>query len=77
MLYSLPWAGVEPTTSVLIGTDDIDSCKSNYILYYSITEMTAPSKKCIIKLGNLESEYYNTQSARYNITATSRHILLI
>jgi hypothetical protein len=30
MLFSLPWAGVEPTTSVVIGTDYIGSCKSNY-----------------------------------------------
>jgi hypothetical protein len=28
-LYSLPWAGVEPTTSVVIGTY-ICNCKSNY-----------------------------------------------
>jgi hypothetical protein len=30
MLYTSPWAGVEPTTSVVIGTDCICSCKSNY-----------------------------------------------
>jgi hypothetical protein len=30
MLYTSPWAGVEPTTSVAIGTDCIGSCKSNY-----------------------------------------------
>ena len=30
MLYTSPWEGVEPTTSVLIGTDCIGSCKSNY-----------------------------------------------
>ena len=30
MLYISPWAGVKPTTSVVIGTDCIGSCKSNY-----------------------------------------------
>jgi hypothetical protein len=41
MLYSLPWAGVEPTTSVVIGTDCIGSCKSNY---HTITATTAPEE---------------------------------
>ena len=36
MLYTSPWAGVEPTTLVVIGTDCIASCKSNY------HTMTAP-----------------------------------
>ena len=39
MFYSSPWAGVEPTTSVVIGTDCIGSCKSNY---HMITATTAP-----------------------------------
>ena len=30
MLYALPWAGFEFTTSVVIGTYCIGSCKSNY-----------------------------------------------
>jgi hypothetical protein len=30
ILYTSPWAGVEPTTSVVIGTYCIVSCKSNY-----------------------------------------------
>ena len=30
MLYTSPWVGVEPTTSVMISTDCIGSCKSNY-----------------------------------------------
>ena len=29
-LYTSSWAGVEPTTSVVIGTNCIESCKSNY-----------------------------------------------
>ena len=39
MLYCSSWAGVEPTTSVVIGTDCIGSCKSNY---HTITATTAP-----------------------------------
>ena len=42
MLYTLPWAGVDTTTSVVTGTDCISSCKSNY---YVIMDMMAP---CII-----------------------------
>ena len=40
MLYRvhLAWAGFELTTLVMIGTDCIDSCKSNY---HTITAMTA------------------------------------
>jgi len=30
MLYTSPWSRFELTTSVVIGTDCIDSCKSNY-----------------------------------------------
>ena len=39
LLYSLPWAGVECKTSVVIGTDCIGSCKSNY---HRIMVATAP-----------------------------------
>jgi hypothetical protein len=41
MLYRihLTWAGFELTTLVVIGTDCIGSCKSNY---HTITTMTAP-----------------------------------
>ena len=35
----LPWSRFELTTSVVIGTDCIGSCKSNY---YTITATTAP-----------------------------------
>jgi hypothetical protein len=40
MLYTSPWSRFELTTSVVIGTDWIGSCKSNY---YTITTTTAPS----------------------------------
>jgi hypothetical protein len=40
MLYTLPWSRFELTTSVVIGTDCISSCKSNY---HTITATTAPT----------------------------------
>ena len=42
MLSSSPWSRFKLTTSMVIGTDCIGSCKSNYP---TITAMTAP-KKC-------------------------------
>jgi hypothetical protein len=42
MLYTSPWSGFELTTSVLICTDCICSCKSNY---HTITP-TAAQRKC-------------------------------
>jgi hypothetical protein len=39
MLYTSPWSRFELTTSVVIGTDCIASCKSNY---HAITATTAP-----------------------------------
>jgi hypothetical protein len=39
MLYSSPWSKFELTTSVMIGTDCIGSCKSTY---HTITTTTAP-----------------------------------
>ena len=42
MLYTSPWSRFELTTSVVIGTDCIGSCKSNY-MYHTITAMMPPS----------------------------------
>ena len=39
ILYTLSWSRFELTTSVVIGTDGIGSCKSNY---HTITVTTAP-----------------------------------
>ena len=39
MLYTSPWSRFELTTSVVIGTDCIGSCKSKY---HTITATTAP-----------------------------------
>jgi hypothetical protein len=41
MLYTSPWSRFALTTSVVIGTDYIGSCKSNY---HTIMTMTAPTK---------------------------------
>ena len=41
ILYTSPWSIFELTTSVVIGTDCIGSCKSNY---HSIITRTAPLK---------------------------------
>ena len=39
MFYTSPWSSFELTTSVVVGTDCIYSCKCNY---HAITAMTAP-----------------------------------
>jgi hypothetical protein len=41
MVYASPWSRFKLTTSVVIGTDCIGSCKSNY---HTITVTTAPYK---------------------------------
>ena len=41
MLYTSPWSRFELTTSVVIGADCIDSCKSNY---HTIMATTAPPR---------------------------------
>ena len=48
ILYTSPWTRFELTTSVVIGTDCIGSCKSNYHL---ITATTAPAKYIITYSG--------------------------
>jgi hypothetical protein len=40
MLYASPWSRFELTTSVVIGTDCISSCKSNY---HTINATMAPN----------------------------------
>jgi hypothetical protein len=41
MLYTSPWSRFELTTSVVIGTDCIGSCKS---IYHTIMATTAPDR---------------------------------
>ena len=50
MLYILPWSRFELTTSVVIGTDYIGSCKSNYD---TITATNSPRHK-LSNNGSLE-----------------------
>ena len=45
MLYTSPWSGFKLTTSVVIGTDCIGSCKSNY---HTITSTAAPPGKWVV-----------------------------
>ena len=45
MLYTSPWSRFGVTTSVVIGTDCIGCCKSNY---HAITAMTAPEEDNVI-----------------------------
>jgi hypothetical protein len=52
MLYTSPWSGFELTASVVIYTDCIGSCKSNY---HTITTTTAPLTLEIINLFNIEN----------------------
>ena len=46
MLYTSPWAGVEPTTSMVIATDCIGSCKPNY---HTITATTVPQWSLVLR----------------------------
>ena len=57
MLYTFPWAGFELTTSVVIGTDCIGSCKSNYDM---ITATTATNLVCTTRFWN------NLHQVRWN-----------
>ena len=73
MLYTSPWAGVKPTTSVVIATDCIGRCKSNYS---TITATTALFTLCMY----LSAEFYTllpvlcTYKSTYHI---SRHMLIL
>ena len=44
MLYTSPWSRFEHTSSVVIGTDCIGSCKSNY---HTTTATTPPNKQTL------------------------------
>jgi hypothetical protein len=49
MLYTSPWVGVKPTTSVVIDTDCIGNCKSNK---HAITA-TTPLSETVKYWGNM------------------------
>ena len=65
----LSWTGFELTTSVVIGTDCIDNCKSNY---YAITTTTTPfstkpdlynidNNKCLLPIKAKKSSCFEPQ----------------
>ena len=75
MLYISPWAGFEPKTSVVIGTDCIGSCKSNY---HTITPTTAPVQRGIelyitnlVMTRNFKTVMVNNYT---NINTTNNHL---
>jgi hypothetical protein len=59
--YTSPWAGFELTTSVVIGSDFIGSCKSNY---HTITTTTAPKYK------------WKLRKVKYHVFSNKREILI-
>ena len=70
MLYRvhLAWVGFELTTLVVIGTNSIGSCKSNY---HMNTTMTAPHfvNSCSIhtQMENLSMEIFNIHLTQNNV----------
>ena len=66
MLYTSPWSRFEPTTSVVIGTDCIGCCKSNY---HTITATTAPRMQVWMMYHSLQF----VQNVNYFISVT-KHI---
>ena len=63
MLYTSPWAGVKPTTSVLIGTDCIGRCKSNYC--------TITAKTALFTLYMYLSAEFYTLSLSHNVVSST------
>ena len=57
MLYTSPWSRFELTTSVVICTDCIGSCKSNY---HPITATTTPHTICDSSIPNIPTTYICT-----------------
>jgi hypothetical protein len=68
MLYTSPWSRFELTTSVVIGTDCIGSCKSNY---HTMMATTVPISGIVLKVG----QYYS--SWLFSTYTNLRFIILI
>jgi hypothetical protein len=62
MLYTSPWSRFDLTTSVVIGTDCIGSCKSNYQIKWLLNT-------CIF--------LFNTVKHCYNISIRFNRILVL
>ena len=58
MLYTSPWSRFELTTSVVIGTDCISSCKSNY---HMIMATMAPIFRLIVKVFYLTMSHWTIE----------------
>jgi len=73
MLYTSSWTGVEPTTSVVIGTDSIGNCKSNY---HTITATTAPMIMMIVNNSTNIIKKNNRLSPEIIVHKKLRHMTL-
>jgi hypothetical protein len=73
MLYTSPWAGFELTPLVVIGTDRIGNCKSNY---HAITTTTAREHKWHVAKLKLINLYLNTYN-NYRLQFTGFIVILI
>jgi hypothetical protein len=51
MLSTSPWAGIEPTTSVVIGTVFIGNCKYNYHTITATTATWVRARLCKLQKG--------------------------
>jgi len=60
MLYTSPWSRFELTTSVVIGTDCIGSCKYNY---HTITATTGPVPFVVISILSFPHSWLITRVA--------------
>ena len=71
MLYTPPWSRFELTTSVVIGTDCMGSCTSNY---HTITAMTTPHNKNSHEHNKSDHEHIKSNHEHINILFTFRSI---
>ena len=73
MLYASPWSRFEITTSGVVGTDCIDSCKSNY---HTITATIAPLQdvKYLILLVPNRQKFYWLLALTYSYYSSFRYI---
>ena len=60
MLYTSPWSRFELTTSVMIGTDCIGSCKSNYHMITATTSLCEYKWICVRVKNTYYKQYWKT-----------------
>ena len=72
MLYTSTWSSFELTTSVVIGTDCIGSCKSNY---HTITATTPPYLYLtIVHWPNATRLHFQNKSQCLNLWHANKHV---